>query len=369
MLLIFFYSLLLIGGMIISQTLDLMSLDDWRSTATTICLAYIMIEVGLEFSLDKTRIKSYAWDFGVSMTAAVFPWLFCAAYFFLFFHLNIQQSLLVGLFAAPTSAGVLFTMLGAAGLGASWLFQKARVLAVFDDLGTILLLVPIQIISVGFRFELIGVLILILLLLWAAYRFLHFLALPVGKVWLFFYGMTLVALLTFLQKTTHIHLEILLPAFTLGCILKDEQNSTDEEIHEHTHLEPLKGWPLGFDRLIKGSFMLLVGCSLPQVETANLSWGAVAGHVLALTLLSNLGKCFPMFCYRQEVSVRQRVALGIAMFPRGEVGAGVILIALSYGLTGIATSLAVLSLALNLVLTGLFVWIVIWLLGKPKMSG
>jgi hypothetical protein len=50
------------------------------------------------------------------------------------------------------------------------------------------------------------------------------------------------------------------------------------------------------------------------------------------------------------------------MFPRGEVGAAVLLIGISYGLAGYANTLAVLSLALNLILTGLFIWLVIRLL-------
>ena len=46
------------------------------------------------------------------------------------------------------------------------------------------------------------------------------------------------------------------------------------------------------------------------------------------------------------------------MFTRGEVGAGVIFIALGYNLGGPALIISVLTLALNLVLTGVFVlWV------------
>lgn len=41
--------------------------------------------------------------------------------------------------------------------------------------------------------------------------------------------------------------------------------------------------------------------------------------------------------------------------PRGEVGAGIILLSLSYGIGGPVVAVAVLSLALNLVLTPVFV--------------
>jgi len=70
-------------------------------------------------------------------------------------------------------------------------------------------------------------------------------------------------------------------------------------------------------------------------------------HVLLITLLSNLGKMFPALCYRTEAGFRERLALAIAMFPRGEVGAGVLVVSLSYGLAGPALTVAVLSLALN----------------------
>ena len=40
-----------------------------------------------------------------------------------------------------------------------------------------------------------------------------------GKLWLFIYGIALTALSIGLEHTTHVHLEVLLPAFALGCIL------------------------------------------------------------------------------------------------------------------------------------------------------
>ncbi len=62
--------------------------------------------------------------------------------------------------------------------------------------------------------------------------------------------------------------------------------------------------------------------------------------------------------YRAESSLRERLALSVAMFPRGEVGAGVLVIALGYGFGGLPATYAALSLALNLVLTGLFIYVV-----------
>ena len=52
-------------------------------------------------------------------------------------------------FAAPTSAGILFTMLAALKLKESWIYRKIQVLAIFDDLDTILLMIPLQILMIG----------------------------------------------------------------------------------------------------------------------------------------------------------------------------------------------------------------------------
>src|SRR4029453_5160480 len=104
-------------------------------------------------------MREYGWDSMVSFTAAAFPWMFCALYFgFVMAPRDAggnpgvwKTALLGGSFDAPPTAGVLFPMLGAGGLGGTWLFQKARVLAIFDDLATILLLVPLKMMLVGLR--------------------------------------------------------------------------------------------------------------------------------------------------------------------------------------------------------------------------
>ena len=64
---------------------------------------------------------------------------------------------------------------------------------------------------------------------------------------------------------------------------------------------------------------------------------------------------FSLLCYRREATLRERLALSVAMFPRGEVGAGVLVISLSYGIGGPVVTVALLSLALNLVMTGIFI--------------
>ncbi|MBK6840103.1 MAG: hypothetical protein IPG90_18980 [Bacteroidetes bacterium] len=101
------------------------------------------------------------------MIAAALPALLWFGYFVIVIHSSWKPALLSGLSSAPTSAGVLFSMMMAAGLSATWVFKKARVLAVLDDLATILLLTPLQILINGFEWGSIIVLMLISLFLFA----------------------------------------------------------------------------------------------------------------------------------------------------------------------------------------------------------
>jgi Kef-type K+ transport system membrane component KefB len=92
--------------------------------------------------------------------------------------------------------------------------------------------------------------------------------------------------------------------------------------------------------------------------TPAMSWGWIALHVLFITVLANLGKMFCVLCYRRDATPRERLALAIGMWPRGEVGAGVLVLSLSYGIGGPIVVVAMLSLALNLLLTGAFIWVI-----------
>ena len=62
----------------------------------------------------------------------------------------------------------------------------------------------------------------------------------------------------------------------------------------------------------------------------------------------------PMLFYRDR-SIVERLALSIGMFTRGEVRAGIIFIALGYGLGGPLLAISLLTLLTNLILTGLIV--------------
>jgi Kef-type K+ transport system membrane component KefB len=369
------YSLLLLSGMGLSQFAIVQSHSAAIAALTMIFLANIMIEVGMEFDIDKSRLGSYAVDYGIAMGAAAIPWLCAALYFWWYFELGFKESLLVGRFASPTSAGILFTMLAAAGLAATWVYKKARVLAIFDDLDTVLLMVPLKMMLIGFQPKLLVLVLVVLLFLAAAYFCIHWLRFPTTNGWVALYALLVWGATHGFGYATDLHLEVLVPAFALGCIIKSdhlhgsaEYAATDGAILTH---EPK--WPRLLDWGIKGGFMLLAGMALPPIQLGGMGLVAIVTHVVLITIVSNIGKCLPLTAYRSEASLRARLALSIGMFPRGEVGIGVLLVSLDifrqHGLLSSAAvqqsmTIAALSLALNLALTGVFIIFVIRLLKK-----
>lgn len=227
----------LIIGLILSQVLgavlDKHGYEAWMQIvtgATMWCLCFIMINVGYEFTIDKNALGDYGLDYLIAMTAAGFPWIFVAAYFFIAVggdSMPIDQALLIARFAAPTSAGILFSMLDAAGLRDTWVFDKSRILAIFDDLDTIILMIPLKVVLVGMKWELsvsIGIMIVLLVLAWTK---LHSLKIPHSWNSTLLYAGVIAAVCKLLHYGTHhwvdgmepIHIEVLLPAFVLGCIV------------------------------------------------------------------------------------------------------------------------------------------------------
>jgi Kef-type K+ transport system membrane component KefB len=402
------FSVLLIAGLVGSQLVPLLPkgisspFTGVVGILTLVGLAFIMIHVGYEFEIDKTRMKSYGWDYVVAMTAAAFPWILVALYF-LFVMLPPaewgnwrawKEVLLVSRFAAPTSAGVLFSMLAAAGLSATWVFRKARILAIFDDLDTVLLMIPLTMLIIGPAWQL-GLLVLIMaVMLLLAWRFLHLWRIPVTWPWVMGYAAAIVAATEGFYHITKtfgdvpIHVEVLLPAFVMGCVMRrpegcDPHCDDPRPGHQEGPEDPAEQ---KVSTVVSGAFMLFVGLSMPaifgEVEPAKSilgntitaaqpmpGFGIIALHVAVVTVISNLGKMYPAFCYRGEAHWRERLAVAIGMWPRGEVGAGVVVISLGYGVGGPAVTVAVLSLALNLLLTGFFIWIVKRLIrGVPPLA-
>jgi hypothetical protein len=257
-------------------------------------------------------------------------------------------------------------MLAAAGLKKSWVFQKTRVLAIFDDLDTILLMIPLQVLMIGMKWQLGVVVVFVFLCLWLGWKKLN--KFEMQQDWtsilgyatllvFFFQGVYMVTKACFGHDSA-IHIEILLPAFVLGMIMKTkESHSKADEIASN---------------VISYMFMLLVGLSAPLFVgvdfsatagdsmiglVGDMSWGEIAIHVLVATALSNIGKLLPVFFYRDR-SLTERFALSIGMFTRGEVGAGIVFIALGYGLGGPLLAISLLTILTNLILTGFFVVLV-----------
>lgn len=376
------FSAFLMAGLFVSQYLPVWAGGNYNAVKAVsnvllyVCLSFIMINVGCEFEVDKSRWQTYAKDYGVAMATAAMPWFLIAIYY-VFVLLPPEywnsweawkENLLLSRFAAPTSAGILFTMLAAIGLKTSWVYKKIQVLAIFDDLDTILLMIPLQIMMIGLRWQLLVIVFIVFLLLSFGWKQLgkydwrqDWKAILVYSAVVFACTQAVYLISKHLYgEAGSIHIEVLLPAFVLGMVMKHKEHDTPAERKVSTGISFL--------------FMFLVGMSMPRflgVDFAEaslgqhsvtgsqemMSWGMIMLHVLIVSLLSNIGKLFPVFFYKDR-KFSERLALSIGMFTRGEVGAGVIFIALGYSLGGPALIISVLTIVLNLILTGIFVlWV------------
>ena len=81
------FSGFLMLGLVVSQFLPMMAGDGYGAVKSIsnvllyVCLSFIMINVGREFVLDKTRWKSYAQDYFIAMATAALPWFMIAIYY------------------------------------------------------------------------------------------------------------------------------------------------------------------------------------------------------------------------------------------------------------------------------------------------
>lgn len=395
---VYLYSMLLAAGLILSQFLAGRG-QAFIQLLTMFCLSFIMIRVGYGFEIAKEKSPKYIWDHVVALSTTILPWMFCAAYFvFAMAPEELWRSremwweaLLAGRFAAPTSVGVLFSMLAAAGLTGTWLYKKIKTLAIYDDLDTLLLVVPLKFMVASMSLKTALLVLVPLGIGWAAWRYLYVsqrpVKLPASWPWVIFYSAVITLVMEginlgskVIETTVPVHLEVLLPAFILGSLMArspqtdfgGDQTSASRSLENPREQQAAT--------LISACFMALVGLSLPPLVGFSLGtdaglpvkfegvkpevlarlqempgWGTIAIHVLIISFLSNLGKILPAFCYWREASRRESLALAIGMWPRGEVGAGVLVISLSYGISDPVLVVAVLSLALNLLCSGLFI--------------
>ena len=293
-------------GLIVSQMLPgtlgagYAAFKKCSDTLLYICLGFIMINVGREFEIDKTRWRSYTADYFIAMATAALPWILIVLYYvFALLPPELwtsgeawKENLLLSRFAAPTSAGILFTMLAALSLKKSWIYKKIQVLAIFDDLDTILLMIPLQILMTGLRWQMFAIIAVVTLLLAVGWRWQA--TWNVRQDWKTILGLAVVvcALTQLVHIVTarlygpenSIHIEVLLPAFVVGMLMKHKEIDTDAERRITTGISFL--------------FMLLVGLSMPLVTGAPgdtaaatsvtgsqpmMPWGTLALHVLAVS--------------------------------------------------------------------------------------
>lgn len=378
---VYTFSFLLIIGLVLSQILphffggSYITFKIFTDALLYTSLAFIMINVGREFEINKKQWRLYAVDYGVAMGAAAFPWILVALYYiFAIVPPELWQSgdawketFLMSRYAAPTSAGILFTMLAAAGLRHTWVYKKVQVLAIFDDLDTIILMIPLQILMIGMRWQMFVIIIVATGLIWLGWKKMNTYNLKQNWKSILFYSIILFAIIELLYRlTTHfygneggIHIEILLPAFILGIIMKKDHSPIPDT-------QDAKA-----SSFISYIFMLLVGLSMPLFIGVDYNaiaamsssvinqipmpgWDVIALHVVIVTIISNIGKLFPLLFYRDR-KLSERLAVSVGMFTRGEVGAGVLFIAIGYHLGGVLLVVSVLAMSLNLLLTGIFI--------------
>ena len=272
------------------------------------------------------------------------------------------------------------------------------------------------------------------------YKGLHRINIPASWYFVALYALSITAFCELVHYTTSsshvdnsdwietIHLEVLLPAFTIGCVVKNPHEAPAPQpriavassakayggdmaaapppgrgLRRQSTLARLKSVRQDqFKFYISAVFMVLVGLSMPSLfndsasaaasahrralasaassiynstmgsgdgdDYAPMAASSIVFHVAVCTILMNVGKLFPAFCYRDEVNLRTRIALAIGMMPRGEVCAGIIVNAIALGVTGVSITIAVLCLAVNMTCVSGFIFAVKTLAGDGSTA-
>mgnify|MGYP000884893464 CR=1 FL=1 len=208
------------------------------------------------------------------------PWIFATIYFMYLLlpaaewgnWTTWKELILAGRFAAPTATGILFSMMAAAGLSATWTFRKTRILAIFDDLDTVLLMIPLKMLMIGLAWQLGFIVVVMAVLLFAGWRWLHRIALPVSWPWMLGYALAIAGASEFIYRFSRliddnvpVHIEVLLPAFVLGCVMRrpagcDPHCDDTREGHQEGPESPVEQ---RVSTIVSAVFMVLVGLSMP----------------------------------------------------------------------------------------------------------
>lgn len=184
-------------------------------------------------------------------------------------------------------------MLAAAGLSNTWVFRKTRILAIFDDLDTVILMIPLQILMVGMVWQLGGMLAAIAAILLFGYKFYKRLTWRASWPHVLLYAFTLTVIsesIYYFSKDASanigLHIEVLLPAFILGCALKPEPNTKvtiPGEDAPGLQAEELAGF------VVSCIFIFLVGFSMPNINgigAAGMSFGICKEKFLEIDIVN-----------------------------------------------------------------------------------
>ncbi len=393
------YSLMLALGIVLSQVFGGLPFPTHYpfqvavNFITIVCLGFLVIRLGLEVSLNYKNLRQYKTDAVVAFLSASFPWLLCAFYFvYAFDHAPTisnrdiwKESLFLSRFAAPTSLGVLVAMLGVAKFKTSWLGRKLRTLVILDDIDTIILMIPLKKMMLkGLGIDTFLTVAMLGAIGWLGWKRSRAYRLPLRWPWLLAYALLLTLGTEFIYYWTTatpsvtLHIEVIFPAFVLGAVIAYPRGGFDTLHAIHDEVGEKRA-----TTVITCLFMLFAGMLMPPLipdgthcltelmlgvdaPDCNSIWNWKFGsmhlstllyHVTIVSILITMGKMVPIFFYREEASFGDRFALAMGMCPRGELGTGLLVVSLSL-LTVVENSIltvAALSLAVNILLTGPFV--------------
>merc|ERR1712137_936299 len=385
------YSFLMCLGLAISQYIPQAEDDEFGfyvRLPAGIALSYIIVHVGLDFEIVKWRLPTYALDFFVATSAALVPLLVIFGYlkyvcgshslpphWYVKDALGTSQGLLLSVFSAPTSAGMLISMMEAADLKHTWVFKKASMLAILDDIDSLVFIAFMRILAIpGESVDLahFGPVITTVGLLMLAWFNIHKYVIPHSWPWVMAYAIIIGTCLWCVEGLTrsypHNHwifvVAVLIPSFTLGCLTYDPKMETSQS-YKHIEIELsekfieqqeyIDSHAPCMETFMGCAFMFFVGLSMPGLGAlGHIHVSAVVFHVAMINILMLLGKLLICFFYSDETDRTQRLALGLAMCPRGDIGASVIIITIQTlkGQINVAyLGIVVLSVITNLVLS------------------
>jgi len=251
-----------------------------------------------------------------------------------------EDDVRLSIFSAPTSTGVIMTMMALFDVKGSWVVRKASVLAVLGHL-CLLFSVAIENSRTGaagnsalFDLECLMPVLVSLGLLALAWFNIHKCMCPHLWPWVLLYasiigigswcleGMSLQFIRA--PEVKWFHVAVLFPSFAFGCMISTLEASRcfaniDFELTEDLILrqERMESAAPFVDTFVGTVFMFSVGLNMPQINysLASTSYGIYILHLIVVSILMLLGKLVVYFCYTSHDS-KQRLGLALLMCPR-----------------------------------------------------